>query len=338
MKKVLALVLSVVLCIGVLSGCGSSESKGQSAKEGSDVTLKIGVYLWPGWYPWFVAEEKGYFEEAGLNVELVPFSGYSDMLQAFYSGNINVMGATLCDMISAHNEGIGFKLIMVNDNSNGADAIVVADSIASTDDIKGETIAVETGTLEHFLLLTALEEWGIDPSEVTITNMSMSDAAPAMISGSVKVAAMADPYGQQVETSEKGTKIFTSADTPGLIADSTFVSDDLINNHPEEVQKLVDVWFKTVDYVKTNEEDAIKIMAEWAELPEDEYKALQDGVKIFSLEDNLAAFNEEKEELTYLPYAAKKEAEFLLEQELIDKVLDSYDDMFDASFVENTGK
>lgn len=337
MKKVLALMLSIILCIGMLGGCGGKSSDKGSAGS-SEATFKIGVYLWPGWYPWFVAEEEGYFEEAGLDVELVPFSSYSDMMQAFYSGNINVMGATLCDMITAYNEGIGFKLIMVNDNSNGADAIVVADSIDSTDDIKGETIAVETGTLEHFLLLTALEEWGIAQDEVTLTNMSMSDAAPAMISGSVKVAAMADPYGQQVETSNKGTKIFTSADTPGLIADSTVVSEDLINNHKEEVQELVDIWFKTVDYVSEHEAEAIAIMAKQAELSEEEYKALQDGVKVFSLEDNLAAFNEEKEELTYLPYAAMEEAKFLLDQELIDKVLDSYEGMFDASFIENAGK
>ena len=51
-----------------------------------------------------------------------------------------------------------FKVVLVNDNSYGADGIVVQDGINSIEDLKGKTVATEVGTLEHMFLLKILEE------------------------------------------------------------------------------------------------------------------------------------------------------------------------------------
>ena len=335
MKKIFAMIMCLAMCVVVCGGCGSEATakKEEGGAASGAAKIKIGVYLWPSWYEWFVAEEQGYFKEAGLDVELVPFTSYSDMIQAFYSDNINVVGATVCDLVAGHNEGKDFKVVLVNDYSNGADAIVFGNNIKSPDDVKGKNVAVETGTLEHYMLLTALEKWGLKQEDISITNMSMSDAAPAMISGSVEVAAMADPYGAQVESAKKGTKYFTSADVPGLISDSTAVSGELIKNHKEDVQKLVDVWYKTVDYVNANKAASMEIMSKKADLSTEEFTALFDGVKVLTKDEMIKGFHEKKEDFTYLPYVVKKNADFLLSQELITESKDSYDEMLDGQFV-----
>ena len=322
-----------------MTGCGGSGGVSTTAAsasgEAKKASFKIGIYLWPSWYEWFVAEEKGYFEAAGLDVELVPFTSYSDMLQAFYSGKINVVGATVCDMIAGYNEGKDFKITLVNDYSTGADAIVFGNEISSPEDIKGKNVAVEVGTLEHYMLLTALDKWGIKQDEITVTNMSMSDAAPAMLSGSVQIAAMADPYGAQVVDAGKGTKYFTSGDVPGLISDATAVSGELIRDYPEDVQKLTDVWYQTVDWVNANKEEGIEIMAKEAELSAEEYTLLFDGVTILTRDQMAKGFTEKKDDYTYVPYVAKQNADFLLGQELVKESRESYDGMFDGSFVIN---
>lgn len=334
-RKIMAVILCLILCMATCTACGSSPatSSNQTTGSGGSAKIKIGVYLWPSWYEWYVAEEQNFFKEAGLDVELVPFTSYSDMIQAFYSNNINVVGATVCDLISGYNEEKDFKVVLVNDYSNGADAIVFGNNIKTPEDIKGKSVAVEAGTLEHYMLLTALEKWGLKQDDVSVVNMSMSDAAPAMISGSVEVAAMADPYGAQVESAGKGKKYFTSADVPGLISDSTAVSGDLIKNNKEDVQKLVDVWYKTVEYVNANKEQSMKIMADKAELSSEEFTALYDGVKVLSREEMVKGFTDKKEDFTYAPYVAKKNADFLLGQQMTTESKDSYDGMFDDEFV-----
>ena len=48
---------------------------------------------------------------------------------------------------------VDFKVVLVNDNSYGADGIVVQDGINSIEDLKGKTVATEVGTLEHMFCL-----------------------------------------------------------------------------------------------------------------------------------------------------------------------------------------
>lgn len=338
-KKIIAVAL--ITAIFLLSvGCSKDESIESSSAEKSKVTMlneepiKIGVYLWPSWYIWYVSEAENMFEEHGLNVELVSFPVYSDMLSAFNSGNIDVIGLTACDAIFPYNEDIGLKIVLVNDISNGADAIVVNNKFDSLKDVKGLDVGVEIGTLEHLLLLTALQSNEMTRDDINIINISMADAAPAMVGESLMAAAMADPYGSQVVASGKGKKIITSADYPGLITDCTAFSEDLIENNRVAAVELLKVWFETLDYVNDNMENAISIMSDQADISDEEYVELWNGVKIYSYEENVESFKIEKEDYSYLPYSVEVEAQFLYDQDLIENVKSSYDDLFDVSLIE----
>ena len=73
MKKMMSLLLAVMLVIGMLTGCGATENKTVSAdkKDLEKITFVL------DWTPntnhtgLYVAQELGYFEEAGLEVEIV---------------------------------------------------------------------------------------------------------------------------------------------------------------------------------------------------------------------------------------------------------------------------
>ena len=77
---------------------------------------------------------------------------------------------------------------------------------------------------------------------------------------------------------------------PGAIPDHLVVTRKLINEHPEQVQALVDSWFATLDYIKANPAQAIAIMAKRAGVSIAEYKEYAQGTHIFSIEENLKAF------------------------------------------------
>ena len=76
MKKLLALLLSMTLVFSCV-GCGSSDSAKETKEtanteaEGDLIPLKVAFCTWAGYAPVFIGVEKGYFEEAGYDVEVV---------------------------------------------------------------------------------------------------------------------------------------------------------------------------------------------------------------------------------------------------------------------------
>ena len=71
---ILAVIAAIMLAL-VLTACGGDDDDDTSTGGSSDDPIVIGYSAWPGWFPWAVAEEQGFFEEEGVNVELRFFSG-----------------------------------------------------------------------------------------------------------------------------------------------------------------------------------------------------------------------------------------------------------------------
>ena len=80
-----------------------------------------------GWYAWYGVKDTGIFEQNGVYVDLQFFPVYSDSLTAFYSGQVDGICIAASDAVAPVNEGVDFKVVLVNDNSYGADGIVVQD-------------------------------------------------------------------------------------------------------------------------------------------------------------------------------------------------------------------
>ena len=158
MKKIIVLLLTLTLVIS-LGGCGSAPPAGSATSSTKKIT--IGTSPYPAWYVWYIAKEENLFQKYGLNVELVYFPVYSDSLQAFNTGKLDMLNIAACDMIAPYNQGVKFKAVMINDNSNGADGLVANTKYKSINDLKGQNVVTEYGTIEHFFLLKALESAGM---------------------------------------------------------------------------------------------------------------------------------------------------------------------------------
>jgi NitT/TauT family transport system substrate-binding protein len=108
--------------------------------------VKLGLQPWLGYGPLWVAEEKGFFEKHGVDVELTTFNWDQDMTAALASGNLHVIAGATNGMISNFNQGVDQKGFLVMDLSFEADAILAGQDIASIANLKGKTVAFESGT------------------------------------------------------------------------------------------------------------------------------------------------------------------------------------------------
>ncbi|MDD9271341.1 ABC transporter substrate-binding protein [Paenibacillus sp. GCM10023248] len=335
-QKMIVLMMALLLALTVVSGCTSKEAASGAAGGGGNQPIKLALSPWPGWFVWYLVKEKGFFEKNGVNVDLVWFPVYSDSLSALASGKVDANSQTLSDTLAPASKGIPLKAVLVNDNSNGGDGIVVKPGINSLKELKGKKVATELGTVDHLLMLTALEKEGLAEKDVAYTNMTVNDAGPAFISGNLDGAVLWEPFLSKAIAEGKGKLLFSSKDTPGLIPDLLVFKEEITKNRPDDVKKILHAWFDALDYWQANPEESLQIMAKAAETPLDEYKAGVNSVKIFQLEDNIKAF-QKGETYSSLHYTSQKTAEFLKGLEML-STIPKAESFLDGHFVEEVQK
>jgi NitT/TauT family transport system substrate-binding protein len=106
-----------------------------------------------------------------------------------------------------------------------------------------------------------------------------------------------------------------------LIPDLLVFQEKVVSARAKEVQGIVAAWFDVVKFIKSNEAEAVKIMAKVVEQKPDDYKAFMPGTKFFDLDANLHAFEKRTDDHS-LAGSGKVIAEFLKGLDLIKSVPD----------------
>ncbi len=286
MKRLSTFVLA--LTYSLLALLGSSGSYAEPA-------LKIGYSDWPGWVAWEIAIEKDMFEKAGVDVEFEWFD-YVASMDAFAAGQLDAVAMTNGDTLVTGATGAQGVMILINDYSNGNDMVVARPGIESVADLKGKKIGVEIGFVGHLLLLNALEKNGLSESDVKLVNVPTNETPQVLASGDVDAIVAWQPNsGQALDLVPGSTRIYSSADEPGLIYDVLAVSPSSLQARKADWKKVLKVWYEAVDFLNdpATREEAVSIMAARVGLEPDVYKGFISGTKILTLEEAKAFVGKE---------------------------------------------
>lgn len=288
-----------LIAVVILSACGAT----QTTKEKQP--LRVGWNLWPGEYPIAIAEEKGFFEKHGVQVDPVFYPIYANQLPDTAAGMVDGGFFSLSDVLfDAISQSV--KVVMVADNSAGADQIVASADITDVLDLRGKRIGVSSSTVSGVLLIRQmLNDHGVSLSEVTIVDIG-PESVPGAIPTFIDAGYTYEPFTS--ESRAKGDKvIFTSAETPGLIVDALVFRKEVIENRPEDVKAFIAAWFEAQQYWLDNPADSSAIIAKATGLKPEEVSA--EGVRLFDLYANLQTFTPGTDN-TSLHFSAQKELEF----------------------------
>jgi NitT/TauT family transport system substrate-binding protein len=222
-------------------------------------------------------------------------------------------------------------IVLVNDNSTGNDQIIVREGITSVADLRGKKVAAEEGTVDHFLLLLGLEKAGLTQKDIDFQPLETGAAAAAFAAGQADAVGVFAPFTTQALKRPGSKPLFTSKDFPGAISDHLSVTRKLVDQQPDKVQALVNSWFATLDFIAKNRDKAMQIMAQRAGVSVAEYQDYDAGTKIFTIADNVKAF-QPGSDMTALPYAAEQISKFLTEAGLAKQTPD-LTKLFDDRFV-----
>lgn len=265
-----------------------------SAGPASAEPLKIAYSDWPGWVAWEIGIQKGWFDDAGVDVEFV-WMDYVASMDAYAGGQVDAVTMTNGDALVTGATGKPSVGIIINDFSNGNDKIVGGPGIESIEDLKGKKVGVEIGFVCHLLLLKGLETAGMTEADVELVNMSTNDAAQTLASGDVAAVGAWQPNsGQALAEVAGSSEIFTSADAPGIIYDLLYVSPESLKAQRDEWMKVVGVWYQIVDYLQdpASMDEALEILSARVEITPEEYRPFFGGTKILTLDEALEVWED----------------------------------------------
>ncbi len=169
-----------------------------SAPERRKLTIGVGgqelfIYL-----PLTLAQRLGYFEQAGLDVEIVNFQGGGKALEALVGGGVDAVVGFYDHAIESQPKGIAVTMIVVYDRYPGI--VLLADPVAAPDvrgfaDLRGQTVGITSfGSSTHFTLNYLLARAGIGQDEVAVVQIGTGSASvAAMENGKVAVGMFLDP-------------------------------------------------------------------------------------------------------------------------------------------------
>ncbi len=149
------------------SGAAPAGSADTPAKPGQ---LRIAYSDWPGWVAWEIAIQKGWFKEAGVDVDFKWFE-YAPSMEAFSAGKVDAVTMTNGDALVTGSSGGKSTCIVANDYSDGNDMIVAKPGIKKMEQLKGKKIGVEVGFVDHLLLMNALKAAHMTDKDVQIVNV-----------------------------------------------------------------------------------------------------------------------------------------------------------------------
>jgi NitT/TauT family transport system substrate-binding protein len=332
--------LIVLSSLGFLVGCGggdnqSSSETGNGSDNSSAEALRIAYSDWPGWVAWEIGKQKGFFKDAGVEVEFI-WLDYVPSMDSFVAGKVDAVCMTNGDALvtgSTGKKGIG---ILINDYSNGNDMVVARQGIDSVAALKGKKIGVEKGFVPHLLLLKALESAGLSEADVTLIGVPTDKTPETLATGDVDAISAWQPNSGQALKLVGGSKaVFTSEQIPGIIYDLLYVSPESLAARHGDWEKVVKVWFQIVDFMNdpSNKQEVLEILSARVQIKPDEYEPLLNGTRILTLAENKERFKD-AEGLESVVGSSRIVNEFNVANEVY-KTKEKVEDYLDSSFVDS---
>jgi NitT/TauT family transport system substrate-binding protein len=255
------------------------------------VPIRIASYEWPGSFWIDIAWKKGWFQQAGLNVQRVDVdNSYFPSLERVASGQLDGMGFTQFDLVRLVAAGHDLVGVAAIDSSEGAEALIARPEIRELKDLKGKRLALHRGTYLEYLLSVVAEREGLKMSEMTLLDLPSETSTAQFEAGKVDAVFVWEPYATQARAAG-GHPLFSTADFPGLTYSVLTFRRDFLHAHPAEVAKLMEIWHRGERYVHEHPEESCAVVAQLFDVPVSEVSDLLHTVRVLDLADNGRAFS-----------------------------------------------
>lgn len=262
--------------------------------------LRLVVTPWIGNAPLYIAKERRFF--GGSDLRIASFGTDFDAWRALADARADFTTGTILDVLRGTDIGVGLKIVAVTDFSNGADGIVSRPSIRTIRDLAGARVAVEIGTLTHFLLIRALERTGLTGDDVKLSNLSTEEAVIALEEERIDAAPLWEPFLSKA-IAKGGHLLFTSAEIPGEILDVVAVRSSFLSEEPQYVQLLVNGWEKGLSLLRTNPDEGARLASPYLGTDAKSFHEALKGIHLVDARENQELFDRSRSPSVWTAFA-----------------------------------
>ena len=259
MKKIIISIVCIliIVIIGVVSLLNKEESNLTKIKV-AEVTHSI-FYA-----PQYVAHSLGYFEEEGLDVEIMLVSGADKVSAAVLSGDVHIGFCGSEATIYIYNQGEKDYLVTFAGLTKRDGSFLVSrekyDNFTLNDLKNKLVVGGRKGGMPEMTFEYTLKENGIDPKEdLTIdTSIAFASMAGAFIGGTGDFVTLFEPQALQIESQGLGYVVASIGELGGVVPYTAYnAKKSYIENNPEVIEGFTKAVQKGLDFVFTHTDEEI---------------------------------------------------------------------------------
>ena len=267
MKKLIGIIIVVVL-IAILFIIHPAEKMKK---------IRIGYCPLNADLPFFVALDKGYFRELGLDIEPIKCGDSSEALNALLANKVDLIAPiSFSAFFSIEAEAPGqIKIFLPGGETEGnivSYLLIRKDStISSIEELRGKKIGTYTGVTQLLYLKLFLKKVGIDPEkDVQIIQVGPNLQAQALDAEQFDALFTVEPYATIAITKGIAKPLVENPRSRYIvdpfISGAAGVSSKFLEKHPEEVKKIYKSMAKAVDFIRSNESEAKNLLPKYTPL------------------------------------------------------------------------
>ena len=260
-KKYLCLCLALLLLAA--AGCASKKED----------KMKIGLLPNVESLPFYVASDKGYYQEEGINVELILFESAMERDSAVQAGEVDGVLGDILAVASLNNSGTPVKIASLALGASGKEgrfAILSspASDITRPEQLKNIPVSISTNSIIEYVTDNLLTEAGLKPNEIK------KEAIPKipvrfnlLIENKIQAACLPDPLAALAE--KKGAKLVIDDTSSNLSQTVIYFRDQYLDKNSKSVVRFFNAYARAAKDINDNPDAYNDLLIEKARVPKE---------------------------------------------------------------------
>ncbi|MGG5820386.1 ABC transporter substrate-binding protein [Falsiroseomonas sp. HW251] len=246
--------------------------------------------------PYFIATEKGWWREVGLQPEFSTFAAGAPQVAALAARAWDAGGTGSAPAVLGA-QRFGMLTVGITNDESAGNALVarradVERIRANPGSLRGQQILLTTNSTGEYATFACLEKWGLSRRDVTFVNLGQAQIISAFSSGNGALAGVWAPNIYTLQERAEGVVICSGQDAGATVPGALIMRGDFAREQPDRAAAYLAVYLRSVAWQKQNRAETIQLMARFYQqggvtLPEQYLAAEIDTRPTFTLPEQL---------------------------------------------------
>lgn len=228
----------------------------------------IAVSKTPLSLPLIVAQEKGFYQQAGIEPTIVECVGGFRCLSLMLKGQTNYATCSELPIVFTSFDRKDFVLLSSFVSNTQDMKLIVRESLRNDfpSSLQGKKVGIVANSASHYYFDVVLSLYGLDPKAVTLNAMAPGKLGDALKNKEVDAISIWEPFGYTI-TQEMSDSVAVIPDLSIFNQTFNLVGNmDHVQANQDESQKILTALLKANEFIKNNPDEAKTILRNWLDL------------------------------------------------------------------------